>query len=132
MRENEIAKAVSDTAGLDSEEHAKAATRATLRVLGQRLAGEEPSDLAAQLPPALAEALPESGGGATFGVEEFYRRVAEEEGRGCTQDAAREHARAVVAALKAGVAGDEFADVEGQLPAEYKDLVATGPVTEHR
>lgn len=132
MQEHEIVSAVKNTSGLDSTDHAKDATRATLRVLGRRLAGGEPGDLASQLPPALAEALPESGAGETFGVEEFYRRVAEEEGRGCTQDGAREHARAVVATLKAGVSESEFAEVETQLPADYEDLLATGPVTEHR
>ncbi|WP_255357222.1 DUF2267 domain-containing protein [Sciscionella sediminilitoris] len=85
--------------GLSDDEHARNATEATLTVLGQRLAGNEPADLAAQLPPSVAEALPESGGRGTFGLEEFYRRAGDAEGRGCTQDAAREHARAVVAAL---------------------------------
>lgn len=89
--------------GLTESDHAQAATRATLTVLGQRLAGAGPADLAAQLPKKIAEALPASGGGEAFGVEEFYRRVMESEGGDCTQDDAREHARAVIAALKSGV-----------------------------
>ena len=126
MKEHEIVTAVGSISGLDDEEHATAATRATLSVLGERLAGNEPQQLAAQLPEGIAEALPETGGRATFGVEEFYRRVADEEGRGCTPDGAREHARAVVAALKSGVSDNEFADLVAQLPGDYRgDLLST-------
>lgn len=133
MREREIVAAVSDISGLDDADHAAAATHATLAVLGERLAGGEPKDLAAQLPSGIAEALPRTGRGATFGVEEFYRRVADEEGRGCTPDGAREHARAVVAALKTGVTDGEFADVTAQLPNDYRaDLLSTSPVDERR
>lgn len=128
MKEHEIVAAVRKTAGLADAEHATVATRATLSVLGQRLAGNEPADLAAQLPPAIAEALPAAGGGERFGVEEFYRRVADAEGRGCTQDAAREHARAVIATVKQGVTAGEFDDLVSQLPSEYRrDLLSTAP-----
>lgn len=133
MQEHEIVAAVRGNAGLADAGHAEAATRATLAVLGQRLAGREPQDLAAQLPAGIAEALPETGQGATFGVEEFYRRVADEEGHDCTQDGAREHARAVVAALKAGVTKGEFDDLASQLPDDYReDLLSTAPANEHR
>ncbi|WP_116115388.1 DUF2267 domain-containing protein [Amycolatopsis ruanii] len=133
MKEHEIVAAVRRIAGLADAEHAAAATRATLTVLGQRLAGGEPGDLGGQLPAGIKEALPETGEGATFGVEEFYRRVMDAEGRGCTQDGAREHARAVVAALKAGVSQGEFDDLVQQLPADYRDdLLSTAPADEHR
>jgi uncharacterized protein (DUF2267 family) len=131
MREHEIVTAVRDLSGLADADHATAATHATLAVLGERLAGGEPKDLAGQLPAGIAEALPTTGRGATFGVEEFYRRVADEEGRGCTPDGAREHARAVVAALKSGVSDGEFADLTAQLPADYRtDLLSTAPADE--
>lgn len=131
MREHDIVTAVRDLSGLDDADHATAATHATLAVLGERLAGGEPKDLAAQLPTGIAEALPSTGRGATFGVEEFYRRVADEEGRGCTPDGAREHARAVVAALKSGVSDGEFADLAAQLPMDYRaDLLSTAPSDE--
>ncbi|HEX2132205.1 MAG TPA: DUF2267 domain-containing protein [Actinophytocola sp.] len=133
MKEHEIVAAVRTTAGLEDNEHATAAAKATLAVLGERLAGEEPRNLAGQLPPAIAEALPETGGRGTFGVEEFYRRVADEEGRGCTPDGAREHARAVVAALRNDVSQGEFDDLVAQLPNDYRDdLLSTAPSTEHR
>jgi len=133
MKEQEIVAAVRRTAGLEDAEHAASATRATLAVLGERLAGGEPGDLAAQLPAGIKEALPATGGRASFGVEEFYRRVMDEECRGCTQDGAREHARAVVAALKAGVSRGEYDDLVQQLPADYRaDLLSTAPVDQHR
>jgi uncharacterized protein (DUF2267 family) len=133
MKHDEIVAAVRETAGLEDSEHAAAATRATLAVLGERLAGGEPHNLASQLPPEVAEALPISGGRKTFGVEEFYRRVADTEGRGCSNDGAREHARAVVAVLRSDVAAGEFDDLVQQLPCDYRqDLLSTAPVREHR
>ena len=131
MKERDIALAVSELSGLDNTNHAADATRATLAVLGTRLAGGEPQHLAAQLPDGIAEALPPGGRGAEFGVEEFYRRVADEEGRGCTADSAREHARAVVAALRSGVSEGEFADLESRLPNDFRDdLLSTAPLDE--
>ena len=133
MEKNELVVAVRKISRLDNAQHAADATRATLAVLGRRLAGGEPERLAAALPPALAEVVPPAEPGATFGVEEFYRRVADEEGRGCTADGAREHARAVVAALKTVVAEDEFADLAAQLPNDYRDdLLSTAPADERR
>lgn len=97
--------------------------RAVLSVLGERLAGGEPKDLAAQLPPALADAIPTHGKGERFGIDEFYNRVAEREGRGCTPDAAREHTRATIAALKLAVTPGEFDEVASQLPKDYSHLL---------
>jgi uncharacterized protein (DUF2267 family) len=56
MNQDQIVSAVRESARIDTPEHAEMAVRATLRVLGQRLAGEA-SDLAAQLPPQLAAEL---------------------------------------------------------------------------
>jgi uncharacterized protein (DUF2267 family) len=47
---DEFIKQVQERGGFDTHEHAERATQATLAVLGERLAGGEPSDLAAQLP----------------------------------------------------------------------------------
>lgn len=130
MKEQEIVAAVRAEGGLADAEQAALATRATLSVLGRRLAGNEPGDLAAQLPPGIAEALPEVGEGEVFGLEEFYRKVAEAEGETSAQGPAREHARAVIAALKSGVSDDEFDDLAAQLPTDYrKDLLSTSPST---
>jgi uncharacterized protein (DUF2267 family) len=94
-----------------------------LRVLGQRLAGEA-SDLAAQLPQELAAELLAGEGPQRFDRQEFYRRVAAEEGRGCSEQEARQHARAVTAALREAV-GAEYLHVLDQLPDEYADLMHT-------
>lgn len=128
MKEHEIISAVRQSAGLDTPEHAEQAVRATLRMLGSRLAGGETSDLAAQLPPGIAEVLPASGPGERFGLDEFYQRVAENEGWGCTAEQARQHARAVLAAIKASVTPGEFEDLTDQLPDEYADLLGIEPV----
>ncbi|SFQ65369.1 Uncharacterized conserved protein, DUF2267 family [Amycolatopsis arida] len=133
MKEHDIVAKVREIAGLEDNDHAAAATRATLEVLAQRLAGREPHDLAAQLPPAIAEALPDTGSGEEFGLGEFYRRVAAAEGRDCTLDGAREHARAVVAVIRQTVTEGELDDLVAQLPQEYRhDLLATAPVHEQR
>jgi uncharacterized protein (DUF2267 family) len=57
-------------------------------------------------------------------VDEFYRRVAAEEGPGCTPEQARQHARAVTAALREAV-GAEYRHVLSQLPRDYADLMHT-------
>lgn len=129
MKEHELISAVKDTAGTGDQEHTAQAVRATLSVLAERLAGEEPQNLASQLPPALAEVMPSTGKGERFGLDEFYRRVADREGRGCDEMEARRHARATVAALKAAVSPGELEDLASQLPPEFDDLLGTGPVT---
>lgn len=128
MKEAELVSAVRATSGIDSVEHGAAAVRATLHVLGQRLAGGETKDIAAQLPNAFADALPKSGSGEHFDLDEFYDRVGTAEGRGCSRDEARRHARAVTAALKVALTDGEFADLVSQLPPDYADLISTGPI----
>lgn len=57
MKEHEIIAAVRETARTDSTEHTEDAVRATLAVLGERLAGGEPGDPASQLPNKYADLL---------------------------------------------------------------------------
>lgn len=126
MDRYQFLSAVQDTGGVTSQEQAEKAAIATLTALGERLDGGETSDLAAQLPRPLDACLPEQGEGERFGVEEFYGRVARYEGT--DPQHARQHARAVVAAIKGGITGDEFDQIVDQLPQEYGDLLGTGPV----
>jgi uncharacterized protein (DUF2267 family) len=79
MRGGEFIAEVRNLAELDSSEEAERATRATLETLRERLAGNEPSNLAAQLPPEIAPYADGDGGGESFSVAEFYERVAERE-----------------------------------------------------
>ncbi|MGY2128856.1 DUF2267 domain-containing protein [Blastococcus sp. SYSU DS0617] len=123
MKAHEFTSAVQDTARIDTHEHAEQAVRATLTVLGQRLSTEA-GDLAAQLPGEFADCLPPGGGNERFDLDEFYRRVAAEEGQGCTPEQARQHARAVTAAVREAV-GPEYRHVLAQLPDDYADLLHT-------
>jgi uncharacterized protein (DUF2267 family) len=113
---DEFIKEVQQRGGFDTREHAERATRATLAVLGERLAGGEPSDLAAQL----AEL---AGPAESFDTSELYRRVAEREGAGCTPGQTREDAMAVRSTVVDQVTEGERQDLAAQLPADYGELL---------
>jgi uncharacterized protein (DUF2267 family) len=130
MKEHEMVAAVGATTGLDHT-GAVGAVRAVLQVLGRRLAGGQAGNLAAQLPPALAELLPESAPGERFDAEEFVARVAETEGSPTHLEQARQHTKATLAAIKAAVGDAEFGHVASQLSADYADLLGTEPVQHH-
>jgi len=127
MRKPEIVVAVQETAQIPTREEAEAAVRATLHVLGERLDGSETRDLAAHVPPDLARELPAEGSGDTFGVNEFYVRVARHEAGPGDERLARRHARAVAAALRTSLGAREFEEVATRLPFEYDDLLQTEP-----
>lgn len=131
MQEEEIVSAVQQSTGIARHEQAQRAVRATLEVLGHRLRGGETADLASQLPDALADVLPASGPGERFGVEDFYARVHGREGGDTTPQQARQHARAVVAALKVALSDGEFMQLIAQLPDDYRDLFGNDPVQHH-
>lgn len=101
---------VKNLAEVDSNERAREAVRATLETLRERLAGNEPSNLATQLPPEVAP----------FAVEEFYGRVARKEG--VDEEEAVKHARAVATVLQTAVTGGELGDVRSQLGKGYGEL----------
>lgn len=124
MQYGEFIKRVSERGGPADRDHASQATTVVLEVLGQRLAGAEPSNLAAQLPEELKKPLSSHAGEAeSFDVDEFFRRVANREGWGCSPEQAREHARAVVATMASFVSEGELDDVRSQLPAGYEVLL---------
>ena len=87
----------------------------------ERLAGNEPNNLAAQLPDELATPLRGEGGRDNFSLDEFYRRVGEKEG-GVGQDKAIRHARAVALVLQEAVTTGEMDDIRDQLKPEYAEL----------
>jgi uncharacterized protein (DUF2267 family) len=120
MKGDEFIAEVRNLAELGNDEDAEKATRATLETLRERLAGDEPSNLAAQLPPEVASYVEGAGGQDSFGVDEFYSRVAQKEGVG--QDEATRRARAVATVLQTAVTGGELDDVHSQLGDEYKEL----------
>jgi uncharacterized protein (DUF2267 family) len=104
-------------------QHARTATEAVLSVLGERLAGGEPADLAAQLPPELADALPPDGPGEPFDIDEFDRRVAAREGPGTSIREAHDHSVAVMSVISGAITAGERDDLVAQLPADFRELV---------
>jgi uncharacterized protein (DUF2267 family) len=120
MKGEQFIAEVRNLAELDTNEDAQKAIRVTLQTLKERLAGNEPSNLAAQLPPEIAPFVEGEGGREAFSVGEFYERVAQREGVG-TDEAIR-HARAVATVLQTAVSGGELEDVRSQLGDDYEEL----------
>jgi uncharacterized protein (DUF2267 family) len=120
MKGEQFVAEVKNLAELGSNEDAKKATRATLETLKERLAGNEPSNLAAQLPPEIAPYIEGDGGREAFSVEEFYERVAQKEG--VDNGEAVRHARAVATVLQTAVTEGELGDVHSQLGDDYEEL----------
>jgi uncharacterized protein (DUF2267 family) len=103
-----------------SREEAERATQATLHTLAERLSGGEVRHVAAELPPQAAEWLRDGKKAEPFGLTEFLHRVAEREG--VPEETAREHARAVFAALGRALNEKELHDMIAELPKEFGDL----------
>ena len=120
MQRDEFVKRVVEIGELDSREEAEGTIKATLATLKQRLAGNEPNNLAAQIPGDLAEPLRGEGGREGFSLAEFYRRVAEK--GGIDESRAVRGARAVALVLQDSITTGEMDDVRGQLKPEYEEL----------
>ena len=120
MKGEQFIAEVRNLAELYSTEDAEKAIRATLETLKERLAGKEPSNLAAQLPPEVAVFVEGDGGREAFSVQEFYERVAEKEDT--NSEEAVKHARAVATVLQTAVTGGELEDVRSQLGNDYEEL----------
>ncbi len=125
MQYKEFLGQVHQRARVDSLDKATAAVRATLTVLGQRLAGGEPDNLAAELPDEIGRYLQEAAPrGQSFGFQEFMERVSKEEG--VDMPVAVHHARAVISVLQEAVSAGEIDDVRAQLPDEFDPLFESG------
>jgi uncharacterized protein (DUF2267 family) len=120
MKGDQFIAEVRNLAELGDNEEAEKAIRATLETLKERLAGNEPSNLAAQLPPEIAPYVDGDGGRESFSVDEFYDRVAQKEG--VDHDEAVKHARAVATVLQTAVTRGEIDDVRSQLGNDYEEL----------
>jgi uncharacterized protein (DUF2267 family) len=114
---------VQERGGFADREQAERATKATLQTLGERLAGGEPTDLAAQLPEEVARYLAADGPGQSFDLNEFYERVAEREQTGLSPAQAREHAMAVMSTVVDAVTPGQVNHLAAQLPDEYQELL---------
>jgi uncharacterized protein (DUF2267 family) len=120
MKGEQFIAEVKNLAELDSNEDAQKTIRATLETLRERLAGNEPADLAAQLPQEIAPFVEGAGGQEAFSVQEFYERVAHKEGT--KSEEALKHARAVATVLQTAVTGGALEDVRSQLGNDYEEL----------
>lgn len=120
MKFDEFMGKVQNLAALGTTGDTLKAVRATLEVLSQRLVRGEAADLAAQLPSEIQEYLVLPGGAERFGVEEFFRRVAEKEG--VSPALGEKHARAVIAVITEAVSSGEIKDVLSELPKEFHAL----------
>ena len=121
MKGEQFIAEVRNLAELDTNEDAQKAIRSTLETLKERLASNEPSNLAAQLPPEIAPYVEGDGGREAFSVQEFYERVAQKEGTTNSEEAVK-HARAVATVLQTAVTGGELEEVCSQLGNDYEEL----------
>lgn len=124
MQYDQFLKRLGQVGGPTSREQADSVAKVVLATLGQRLVGNEPTDLASQLPPELKGPLQEhQGQSEQIGdVNDFLRRVADREGPSASPDVARAHTRAVLSTLSEFVSPGEIKDLRSQLPAGYAPL----------
>jgi uncharacterized protein (DUF2267 family) len=119
---DEFVAKVQKRADLGSHEEAARVVNATLAALGEHLTAGEAGDLAAQLPPEMAQALTQTSvvSADSFGLDEFFRRVAEYAGIPLTE--ASLDARVVIGVLCESVTMGEIENVRAQLPEDIRQL----------
>lgn len=124
MNYDEFLTRVGQRGGPSDRTYADAAAKQVLAALGQRLAGNEPRDLASQLPKELQDPLLRRTSTAEIGddLDEFLHRVADREGHGCDAEQALTHARAVLGTIAGFVSAGEIQDLRAQLPTGYAPL----------
>ena len=128
MKYADIVTEVQESAAIPDLLEADRVTRATIDVLGRRLAACPNRLVAYRLPSPLASELhEEQEAPQQFSITEFYERVAER--TRLTTAEARRRARAVVHALGSVLPSTDLQEMFRELPGEYLDLlgVNTGP-----
>ncbi|HZG06533.1 MAG TPA: DUF2267 domain-containing protein [Streptomyces sp.] len=122
MRYDEFLARVRDLGEYADHDEAEHITRAVLEVFAPRITAGEVEDLAAQLPGPLGDVLRDNRAGRpeTFGLEEFYRRVAER--TGARPRTAEWDASAVLSTVAEAISGGELNQVLSQLPSGYAVL----------
>jgi uncharacterized protein (DUF2267 family) len=123
MDYDKLLKEIGEAGEFRHRAHARDAAEAVLSVLGEHLEGGSPGNLGSQLPVELAQALPPTGGGEAFGVDQFDLRVREREGRDISLEEAHEHAIALLTTVLRAVTPGEARAVAAQLPREYTDFL---------
>ena len=123
MKHSEILKTVEQRAELTSRDAAASATAAVLDTLGERLSGNEPRNLADQLPQELGQLLTRhTGAPEKYNLDEFLRRVADRHGHDWTREDADSGSRAVLSTIGEFVSEGEMSDLRSQLPPDFSIL----------
>ncbi|MEU1667134.1 DUF2267 domain-containing protein [Streptomyces sparsogenes] len=119
MRYDEFLARVRERGEYTDQDEAATITEAVLGVLAQRITPEEVDDLASQLPSPLGQNLADAKQqqAESFGIEEFYRRVAER--IGARPRTAEWDASAVLTTVADTVSGGELNQIISQLPSSY-------------
>ena len=121
MNYDQLTAAVRDLAELEGRDEAERATRATPETLKERLAGNEPSNLAAQqLPGGLKYSLEGTGGQENFSLDEVIRAAGVEGGN--RQGRGLRPRPGVAATVRSAVTGGEMDDVRVQLGPGFAGL----------
>lgn len=124
MQFDEFVGKVQHRAKMPSSMEAVNAIRATLMTLGERLAGGESGDLAAQLPKEIGTYLLYPDKTESYTLKEFLERVAELED--IDYPDAVYHARAVIETVDEAVSEGQIDHVLDQLPEEFDTLFTSG------
>lgn len=122
MQHHEFLARVRELGEYAGQEEAAKVTEAVLGVLAQRISPGEVEDLASQLPGPLGQmpATAEPERTESFGIEEFYRRVAER--TGARPRTAEWDACAVLTTVAEAVSGGELNRILSRLPSGYAVL----------
>jgi uncharacterized protein (DUF2267 family) len=126
MQFEEFSGQVQNLARLPSQSETTRAISAVLETLGERLHGDQAAHLAAQLPDGIGAYLRLAKQNESFGVDEFFHRIADREGAGVDLPQAVHHARAVITVLQQAVSAGEMEHVRSQLPEEWTPLFEAG------
>jgi uncharacterized protein (DUF2267 family) len=121
VKYEDFISAVADRTALPRNE-AEELTRATLRVLAERISGGEAEDLKAQMPRQLqVDLIPPQENAEPFDADEFARRVSRRTGMNEADTGAG--VLAVLATIRDAVTPGEFDDILSQLGREFAELV---------
>ncbi|MDG4839057.1 DUF2267 domain-containing protein [Micromonospora sp. WMMD967] len=120
MEYEQMIATVRQRAGL-GENEAVRSVQAVLSVLGERLAGQEADNLAAQLPERLNGSVTRNPQGRRWDVGDFLKHVGDRE-QVQNADQVREHAQAVLRTVAEALNDDERNDLLAQLPGGITDL----------
>lgn len=121
MKAHEFYAKVRERGSYADTDEAQRVASAVLGLLGERLAGGESKDLAAQLPPELQQPLLDATpSGEGFGVEQFLSRAAER--LGTSPETAKWDASAVLTTVAEAVTGGQVNQLLTQLQPGYAEL----------